>query len=272
MDVLLSEHAYLYENACEVEYFVENKITDAGKNLIEKAKGLIEKVRKIISDLWNKLVDWVTTKVTEIKKKFGAKFSKKEIEHKEDELKDEGKLEVVALGGSVKQLNGSKAPLALEDKSASGSVAWVLDIDLTNITTDGYIIDIKDSDKAYEALGQYYNDKKNSTSPKEFDDKIKFAKSIIFASNEIDKQIRIAQKSADETLNKMANSMKINNFKNNNNHPDEMNELNTEVMENLKKCLNNNTYVCKDKIKIWTEAVSESVKMIVRIANAKTAA
>ncbi len=275
MDVLLSEHAYLYENACEVEYFVENKITDAGKGLVAKAQAAIEKVRKIVKDLWDKLVNWVTTKVTEIKKKFAAKFSKKKVEDTVEVLKKEDKLDTVVLalpGGSsssnVKALPGGSSSSnvkALPDNS-SGSNVWTFGIagngDFIN---EAYITDPTDADKAYEAVGQYYNEKKNSVKIPDSEDCIKIAIAAIYGSNELIGQIKQAQKAADKELFTMERNMKVSAFADTKGTGDEFKKQYNDIMTNFKKCLNSNTYVCKDKVKIFTELTNESVKIVAKL-------
>ena len=238
MDVLLSEHAYLYENACEVEYFVENKITDAGKNLVAKAHAAIEKVRKIIADLWNKLVDWVTTKVTEIKKKF------------------------LAAGVKEKSL---RAVVADKDNDAVTKVVeaveksdnnWIFGISEDAFTTDGYISDIIDADKVY-AVGEYFKKEQDAaTEVRDFRIIFETAVSYVYADAKIINQIKKAQKAADAELLKMKKEFAQAFTKK------EDPEAHSELMTAVKACLNNNTAVTRDKVKLYTTLTSESIKIV----------
>lgn len=244
MDVLLSEHAYLYENACEVEYFVENRITEAGKSLVAKAQAAIEKVRQVISDLWHKLVDWVTTKVTEIKKKFIA-------------AKNFTKEKVIGAYNAVV----AKGAFAKEQLEHMFTNKWIFDVDFKNFSSEGYISDMKD-EVEYTKAGQYYAEVKKHAKVRDTDFIIEKATTAVFDINSMVKDIKQAQKDADDNLKKMADTMKRTaNF-----NPDTKNDVISETMTKLNACLNNNSVVCRDKIKLYTEFTNESIKLAVKFA------
>lgn len=240
MDVLLSEHAYLYENACEVEYFVENKITDAGKNLVAKAQAAIEKVRKIIADLWNKLVDWVTTKVTEIKKKFVAVGIKKETVQ------------------GIQSANKEKVQ-EIVDAVANTENGWVLGVQNYTFEKGDLIEDPLNDDKAKKAgefLAEIKETAQDNASVLGWENAIAY----VYDSPKVLSNIKKDQHDADKVLNDMKkNAAKI--FQ----KPDES-ELQQELINSIKVCLNSNTNVVRDKVKIYTMLVSNSIKVISAVA------
>lgn len=66
MSILLNEHAYLLENGSEIEY-----VNEANYQLKEKIKSAIDKVTKTVSDMWDKLVNWVAQRVEDVREKLG---------------------------------------------------------------------------------------------------------------------------------------------------------------------------------------------------------
>lgn len=62
MSILLNEHAYLLENGTEIQY-----VNEANYQLKEKIKGAIDKVSKTVSDMWDKLVNWVQDRVEDVR-------------------------------------------------------------------------------------------------------------------------------------------------------------------------------------------------------------
>ncbi len=242
MDVLLSEHAYLYENACEVEYFVENKITDAGKGLLEKAHAAIDKVRQIIKELWGRLVDWVTTKVTEIKKKFVAAG-----------IKEKAVREVAA----NKDNDAVAKVIEAVEKSAN---KWIFGISEDAFTAEGYISDFVDADNAY-AAGEFFKKEQEGASENiDFRDLFETAISYVYADAKIISQIKKAQKAADDELIKMKKEFtKVFTKKDDK-------DAHADVMAAVKTCLNSNTNVTRDKVKLYTMLTSESLKIVSMVA------
>ena len=62
MSILLNEHAYLLENGTEIQY-----VNEANYQLKEKIKTAIDKVSKTVSDMWDKLVNWVQDRVEDVR-------------------------------------------------------------------------------------------------------------------------------------------------------------------------------------------------------------
>lgn len=81
MDVLLSEHAYLYANGNEVSYVDEaGNLNEKGAALKEKAMNLLSTVAAKLSELWDKLTEWLSQRATEVKAAFAkASMSEKDV-------------------------------------------------------------------------------------------------------------------------------------------------------------------------------------------------
>ena len=77
MSILLNEHAYLLENGTEIEY-----VNEANYQLKEKIKGAIDKVTKTVSDMWDKLVNWVQDRVEDVRELLNkAGINKKKLDN-----------------------------------------------------------------------------------------------------------------------------------------------------------------------------------------------
>ena len=90
MDSLLTEHAYLYENATEITYVNEDGSDNAnGKSLKEKFIGMVQNFGKIIMDLFDKVIRTVTDNILEIRKKITSmRMDKKKIDYAISYLKN----------------------------------------------------------------------------------------------------------------------------------------------------------------------------------------
>ena len=76
MSILLNEHAYLLENGTEIQY-----VNEANYQLKEKIKGAIDKVSKTVSDMWDKLVNWVQDRVEDVRELLNkAGINKKKLD------------------------------------------------------------------------------------------------------------------------------------------------------------------------------------------------
>lgn len=76
MSILLNEHAYLLENGTEIQY-----VNEANYQLKEKIKTAIDKVSKTVSDMWDKLVNWVQDRVEDVREFFNkARINKKKLD------------------------------------------------------------------------------------------------------------------------------------------------------------------------------------------------
>lgn len=82
MDVLLSEHAYLYANGNEVSYVDEaGNLNEKGAALKEKAIATIKAVGAKVVELWDKLIEWVSQRLDEVKTAFAkASLNKKNLD------------------------------------------------------------------------------------------------------------------------------------------------------------------------------------------------
>lgn len=68
MDILLSEHAFLYNNGCEMEYVDEaGNLNEAGKSLKKKIIDTITSVGKMIQALWDKLIETISNVLSDLK-------------------------------------------------------------------------------------------------------------------------------------------------------------------------------------------------------------
>ena len=68
MDILLAEHAYLYENGVEVVYEAENgEANENGKAFKAKVLETIKALGKKIAEIWDKLVQWCKDRFNEFK-------------------------------------------------------------------------------------------------------------------------------------------------------------------------------------------------------------
>lgn len=76
MSILLNEHAYLLENGTEIQY-----VNEANYQLKEKIKTAIDKVSKTVSDMWDKLVNWVQDRVEDVRELLNkAGINKKKLD------------------------------------------------------------------------------------------------------------------------------------------------------------------------------------------------
>ena len=76
MSILLNEHAYLLENGTEIRY-----VNEANYQLKEKIKDAIDKVSKTVSDMWDKLINWVQDRVEDVREAFRkASINKKKLD------------------------------------------------------------------------------------------------------------------------------------------------------------------------------------------------
>ena len=76
MSILLNEHAYLLENGTEIQY-----VNEANYQLKEKIKTAIDKVSKTVSDMWDKLVNWVQDRVEDVREFLNkARINKKKLD------------------------------------------------------------------------------------------------------------------------------------------------------------------------------------------------
>jgi len=67
MNILLTEHAYLYENGVEIEYVDEAGVENSkAAELKQKVVDFIHKIGQKISELWDKLIEWVTQRIDEV--------------------------------------------------------------------------------------------------------------------------------------------------------------------------------------------------------------
>lgn len=77
MSILLNEHAYLLENGTEIEY-----VNEANYQLKEKIKTAIDKVSKTVSDMWDKLMNWIAQRVEDVREQFGKmQINKKKLDN-----------------------------------------------------------------------------------------------------------------------------------------------------------------------------------------------
>ena len=71
MDILLAEHAFLYENGYEVEYFDEaGNETKASISMKDRIIAGWEKIKKSIMDTYDKLIMWIKVHVAELSENF----------------------------------------------------------------------------------------------------------------------------------------------------------------------------------------------------------
>ena len=69
----------------------------------------------------------------------------------------------------------------------------------------------------------------------------------------------------------MERNMKEDLFANTKGTGDEFKKNYNDIMTKFRSFLNNNTYVCKDKVKMFTELVNESFKIVVKLGTYKAA-
>ena len=73
MDCLLTEHAYLYENATEITYVNEDGSENAnGTTLKEKFFGAVETVKRMFSELFGKIINFIAEHTEGIRRKMAS--------------------------------------------------------------------------------------------------------------------------------------------------------------------------------------------------------
>jgi hypothetical protein len=73
MSSLLAEHAYLYENATEIQYVNEaGEETAEGKSLKERFLEGVAKIKEMISTAFKKFIDWISEQTLGIRRKMAS--------------------------------------------------------------------------------------------------------------------------------------------------------------------------------------------------------
>lgn len=242
MDVLLSEHAYLYANGSEVSYVDEaGNLSEKGKALKEKAMAMIHAIGKKLSELWEKLAEWVSQRMTEVKAAFAkASMSEKNINAVRfnfDELFPDG-VETNAVKYSV------------SDEFLNGG--W-----------RAYIH--KDADITKENASEFFDHfvTKNpgaiTIDKRLFDD----ANAVVFitsGANLLMKQIKEEKKKSNDSIKEMINQVKSA-------KPDDMDEL----IAGLKDTIVSNNRITKEAIKVYHLYVTMYISILKAVMSTKEA-
>lgn len=234
MDILLTEHSYLYENATDITYVNEDGSDNAnGVSLKEKIGAAIDKVRGFIASAWNNFISWVSDKVEDI-----ATNIKK-------------------LG-----LNKKKYDEAVKVMKSAGNVVvktskWVLskDVDAAINNLDGFKDNISTGSKTWEP-GEYFKqfakegeaDYVSSSDDQWFFEK---AGAVVFDSAGTIKRIRKNQKDMDNALIKIKKHAMVD-------KADNMNETLSAVNAAIK----NNANVAKDKIRLYNKNIAANITIV----------
>lgn len=221
MSVLLSEHAYLMENGKEIEY-----VTEAEKGAFkEKVVGMLSKAGEAISELFNRLINWVVSHVQEVTTWLAEKsISKKHIE---------------------------KAKEALGAKSIKGKMKYTI--------KDEFFADVEGEKIFKEPIDSWFDNLDNKIdlvskyeeAGKEIDITaavLDDAKDIIFNSKNILKKIKDAKNSANKSIKEAIKRVKSED-------PDNVGE----VIQRYKACINYNSKAARDCIKIYHDYIMDQI-------------
>lgn len=235
MDILLTEHSYLYENATEITYVNEDGKENAnGVSLKEKIGAAVDKVRKFIASGWNNFISWVENAIEDIVtkiKKLG--ISKKQYDENVKVLRSAGNVVIKA----------SKWSLSKEVDSAINSL-------------DGFRSNIGGGQKFWEP-NEYFDqftkkaDEADYINPK--DDQWFFEKAgeVVFNSKGVINKIRKNQKDMDAALIKIKKIAMINNPKDN-----------ADTLKAVSESIKNNANVAKDKIKLYHKNIAANLTIV----------
>lgn len=234
MDVLLTEHSYLYENATEITYVNEDGKENAnGVSLKEKIGAAVDKVRTFIAGAWNNFISWVQNAVEDIVtkiKKLGV--SKKQYEEN---------VKVLRSAGNV-MIKTSK---------------WALSKDVDNAINglDGFRSNIGGGQKFWEP-GEYFKQfakEGESDYISEKDDQWLFDKAgqVVFDSKGVINKIRKNQKEMDAALIKIKKIAMINDPKGN-----------SDTLKAVSESIKNNANVAKDKIKLYNKNITANLAIV----------
>lgn len=175
MNILLTEHAYLYANGSEMDYM------DEAGNLNEKAAALKEKAGELVSfcqgkimELWDKLTEWFASAV----ENFKAALTKRSISEKDFNLVKSHASEVFA------------EPIEMKAE-------YAVSADFLNSRNYSEMMAKSASDGIMDAVEYFVKKGENTISVKP--DDFEFAYKMVF-SNEILKKIRDAKKEVNTTL------------------------------------------------------------------------
>lgn len=242
MDVLLSEHAYLYANGNEVSYIDEaGNLSEKGKALKEKAMAMISTVGAKLSELWDKLTEWLSQRMTEVKAAFAkASMSEKDVKavwSKFGDLFPEG-------------ITTSAIKYSVSDEFSDGG--W-----------RAYIH--KDADITKENTAEFFNHfvTKNPGETKIDKDTFFKAYSVVFVtggSNWLMKQINAEKKKSNESVKAMINQVKSA-------KPDDMDEL----VAGLKDTIVSNNRITKEAIKVHHLRITMYVSILKAVMSTKEA-
>ena len=235
MDILLTEHSYLYENATEITYVNEDGTENAnGVSLKEKIGAAVDKVRTFIAGAWNNFISWVENAIEDITtkiKKLGV--SKKQYDEN---------VKVLGTAGNIVV------------KVSKWSISKEADNAINNL--DGFRSNIGGGQKFWEP-GEYFkqfakkNDEEGYINPK--DDQWFFEKAgqVVFDSKGTISKIRKNQKDMDAALIKIKKIAMINDPKNN-----------ADTLKAVSESIKNNANVAKDKIKLYNKYIAANLTIV----------
>lgn len=234
MDILLTEHSYLYENATEITYVNEDGKENAnGTALKEKISDAVDKVRTFIAGAWNNFISWVQNAIEDVVtkiKKLGV--SKKQYEEN---------VKVLGTAGNV-VVKVSKWSLSKEVENAINN----LDGFRSNIGGGQTFWKPGDYFKQFAEKGE--EDYINPKSDQWFFEK---AGQVVFDSKGTINKIRKNQKDMDNALIKIKKIAMINNPKDN-----------ADTLKAVSESIKNNANVAKDKIKLYNKYIAANLTIV----------
>lgn len=229
MNILLAEHAYLYENGVEMSYVDEaGSMTEKGQQILQNARAFVERQARKISELFDKLIEWVldqSAKVAEYFKKAGiTEKAAKRAASKFAEVYPDG----VKMSGGV-EVNYDKFKSEYRG--------------LYSYTSDG-------AEKEVKVYGTYVSKAGEKTvSAKDFNDAV----SAVFMPKSLVADIKRSKAEANKVLNDLKAQFKTGASKSN--------DLNEKIAM-LSKAASNNSKIARESIRVYHAYVSSQIAIV----------
>lgn len=246
MDTLLTEHAYLYENATEIVYENEDGSENKnGRSLKERFFATVDNISNIINSLFDKLIDSISNAISNIKQKMASLgLNDKKIDE------------------TVKYIeaNSIKVPIKLD-----GWNSKAIEVEISKAKDGAFIHDTRRGEYTTYVAGEYFKkfEEIAKNNAKE-DDGTSFTKSGLFSNakavvlqNNLVKDILAAKKKANDSLRDMKKTL---NSIGGEGLPDAIAKANA--------ALKSNAAVCKDLCKAYDKYYFANAKIISAVVKA----